>query len=43
MKEKILKILEYCNSQGYDDLHFKEDREYIANKICDLIGENING
>ena len=33
MKAKILKILEECCSKGYDDLMFKEDREYIANAI----------
>ena len=35
MKEKILKIIEECSSKGYDDLHFKEDREYVANAIVE--------
>lgn len=35
MKEQILKILEECNAKGYDDLHFKEDREYVANAIVE--------
>ena len=35
MKEKILKILEECKAKGHDDLHFKEDMEYIANAIVE--------
>lgn len=35
MKEKILKILEECKANGHDDLHFKEDMEYIANAIVE--------
>ena len=35
MKEQILKILEECKSKGYDDLHFKDDKEYIANAIVE--------
>ena len=38
MKEQILKILEDCKSKGYDDLQFEEDREYIANIICNALG-----
>ena len=37
MKDKILKVLEECRNDGYDDLMFKTDIEYIANKIVESI------
>ena len=31
IKQQLLKILDECKKEGYDDLHFDSDREYIAN------------
>lgn len=35
MKDKILKIIEECKDKGRDDMHFKEDREYLANALAE--------
>ena len=42
MKNKLLKILEDCMRKGYDELHCKEDMEYIANAIVEALKEQQN-